>query len=491
MKKKYILTMALFSLSAFLTYAQNEIDVYRYSNIQPEGSARFDAMAGSFGALGIEGASGSINPAGYGRASQSILSASFNGFQTKTLSHFKGEETAFQNFNVRMPNLSATFVKDVSAKGKGLLYTQYSFGLNRIANFNQSFNYKGQQFESLLDVFANTVTGIDPNELYNYAAYTSSLAYQTYAIDPDVNNNYYPRLNAGDMLHNRVVLNSGGINEWYFAFSGNYIDKIYFGASFSYNTLNFAESIVHKETLTDTTLVSLRSFNYQYRYKTKGAGMNVKLGAIYLPNDYIRLGLAIHTPTFYNLTDEYTANMQAVHYDGVYSVDPSFVPNDKFKYRIWTPTRVVGSTAFIIREYGCINLDFEYVNYKWGQLKQSKEQAYATYTYANENAAVKATLVDALNIRIGTEWNIREVFYLRAGYGFYPKGSRTDRAYGPKYSQLISGGFGFRINRVFIDLACKYYSTSSVYYAFQESSANIQTSRLSFNLGVRYKLDYR
>jgi hypothetical protein len=476
---------------AFFAFGQNETDVYRLSNTYVQGSARFDAMGGSFGALGAESGCIGINPAGFGRASVSSFSFGIIGTSVKTTSRFNENTSSMDAFNLRIPNLAGTIVSDVSSSNSGLIYTQISFGMNRIANFNNSFNYSGQQFESLLDVFASGASGIDPNSLYDYQPYTASLAYQTYAIDPDANNNYYPRLNSGDMLHNRTVLNKGGINEFYFAISANYIDKIYFGASISYNTINFSESLVHKETLTDTTGVSLRSFVYQYDYSTKGGGTNLKLGAIFLPTDFLRLGIALHTPTFYQITDESTANMQALHNDGMRTVDPSFIPANKYKYRIWTPTKFVGSLGLVFGDNGCINVDLEYLNYGWGRLKTTNDEAYVDYDYAAENKVVKDQLVDALNIRVGGEWAINNTFFVRGGYGYYPKGDTLARTYGKSYNQTISGGLGFRINRVYIDLSVRYLMQSSVYKAFYESRTELDITNTTFNVGMQYKFDYK
>lgn len=487
---KKILLASVFT-GAFFAFGQNEVDAYRLSNTYVQGSARFDAMGGSFGALGAESGCIGINPAGFGRSSVSAFTFGLSGTSVKTNAHFNGNSSMMDAFKVRVPNLSGTIVKDVSSSNTGLIYTQISFGINRVANFNNSFNYSGQQFESLLDVFAATASGIDPGQLSTAYPYTSSLAYQTYTIDPDANNNYYPRLNSGDVIHNRTVFNKGGINEYYLAISANYLDKIYFGASFSYNTVNFTESLVHKETLADTTGVSLRSFVYQYDYNTKGGGGNVKLGAIFLPTDYIRLGIAIHTPTFYQLTDQYTANMEALHKDGMKTVDPSLIPADRYKYRIWTPAKFVGSLGFVFHDNGCINVDLEYINYAWARLKTTTDGAYASYNYAAENATIKAQMVDALNIRVGGEWAINNTVFIRAGYGYYPKGDTLARSYGKNYNQTISGGLGFRINRIYLDMSVRYLMQSSVYKAFYESRTELNTVNTTFNIGMQYKFDYK
>lgn len=489
MRSKIVLASVF--TGAFFAFGQNEVDVYRLSNTYVQGSARFDAMGGSFGALGAESGCIGINPAGFGRASVSSFSFGVIGTTVKTTSRFNENTSSMEALKVRIPNLAGTIVSDVSSSNSGLIYTQISFGMNRIANFNNSFNYSGQQFESLLDVFASGAAGIDPNTLYDYQPYTASLAYQTYAIDPDANNNYYPRLNSGDVIHNRTVVNKGGINEFYFAISANYIDKIYFGASISYNTINFSESVLHKETLTDTSGVSLRSFVYQYDYTTKGGGTNLKLGAVFLPTDFLRLGVALHTPTFYQLTDESTANMQALHNDGMKTVDPSLIPSDKYKYRIWTPTKFVGSLGLVFGDNGCVNVDLEYLNYGWGRLKTTNDEAYVGYDYAAENKVVKDQLVDALNIRVGGEWAINNTFFVRGGYGYYPKGDTLARSYGKSYSQTISGGLGFRINRVYIDLSVRYLMQSSVYKAFYESRTELDIVNTTFNIGMQYKFDYK
>lgn len=482
--------MASVFTGAFFAFGQNEVDVYRLSNTYVQGSARFDAMGGSFGALGAESGCIGINPAGFGRSSVSSLSFGMSGTSVKTTAQFNANSSSMEAFKVRVPNIAGTIVSDVSSGNSGLIYTQISVGMNRIANFNNTFNYSGQQFESLLDVFASGAGGIDPEELYYYQPYTASLAYQAYAIDPDANNNYFPRLNSGDMIHNRTVLNKGGINEFYLAISANYLDKIYFGASISYNTINFSESVVHKETLTDTSGVSLRSFIYQYDYATKGGGTNLKLGAIFLPADFLRLGIALHTPTFYQITDESSATMEAVHDYGIEKVDPSFVPSDKYKYRIWTPTKVVGSLGLVFGDNGCINVDLEYLNYGWGRLKTTTDEAYVEYNYTAENQIVKDQFMDALNIRVGGEWAINNMFFIRGGYGYYPKGDTLARSYGKSYNQTISGGLGFRFNRVYLDISVRYLTQSSVYKAFFESRTELNVVNTTFNIGMQYKFDY-
>lgn len=486
-----LLLVSVFTGTFFLGNAQNELDAYRYSNTYVQGSARFDAMGGAFGALGAESGCIAINPAGFGKYSTTSVAFGLNSTATKVTSNYYDNSTSFSSVKTRVPNMNAVIVSDVSGGNSGFLYSQVFLGLNRVANFNNSFSYQGQQYESLLDVFCNDANGIAEEDLYYYLPFGASLAYQTYAINPDASGTtYYPDLTSGDMIHNRSVFQRGGINEFYVGLSGNYLDKLLLGISFSYNSLNFYENIAHKETLIETNGVSLRSFMYNTNVRSKGGGASVKIGATLIPTEFIRLGLSIHTPTFYEITDEYYADMSAEHVDGIRYVPTGYEGIGKYKYRIWTPTKLVGSMAFIFGDHGSIGVDAEYMNYGWARIKNTNDEAYASTNYGNTNASIRSNLNGVINLRVGGELVIGSVFFIRGGYGYFPKGNLFIQDYGKKYNQSISGGIGFRLNKMYLDLSARYLMSTSVYYAFQESRVNLDITNLTFNAGIRYKFDY-
>lgn len=500
MKKTHLLVPILFG--TFFTFAQTETDVYRYSNTPVMGSPRFDAMAGSFGALGAESGCVDINPSGFGKYSSSAFNFSVNSTIHTTESTFRGNVNSnstllndrnleLSNAKARLSNLSGVIVTDVSGNTNGFLYTQIFFGVKRVANFNNSFSYEGEQFESLLDVFCNDAYGYYSDELYNELPATASLAYQTYAINPDNSGyNYYPDIAFGNMYHQRTVYQRGGMNEWYGGISTNYLDKLLFGISYSYNSVNYYENIIHKETLMDTTNASLRSFIYDFNTGSRGGGSTFRLGATLTPAEFFRFGAAIHTPTFLEITDTYNADMTTKHEDGNIYVNNYFAYNSTYKYRIWTPMKFIASTAFIFGSNGCVNIDLEYMNYGWARIFSTNDEAYAKFDYSSQNQYIKKELDGVLNLRIGGEFVIANILFLRAGYAMYPKGNQLISDFGSKNNQIISGGIGFRIDRVYLDFSVKQYNATSVYYAFQESRADIKISNTTFNFGIQYKLDY-
>ncbi|MBK7668089.1 MAG: hypothetical protein IPJ32_12595 [Sphingobacteriaceae bacterium] len=70
-------------------------------------------------------------------------------------------------------------------------------------------------------------------------------------------------------------------------------------------------------------LGGFKSMTYNEVYKTTGRGYNLKLGAIYRVNEFLRLGANYQTPTVLNLTDLYSYSMTTV-FDGGDDVSASY-----------------------------------------------------------------------------------------------------------------------------------------------------------------------
>lgn len=122
MKKIRFLFAALFVSSSYLL-AQNEIDIYRAANTFNEGTARFDAMAGSFGALGAESGCARINPAGMARYTNSSFGLTLNGIATSNTANFQNQATTTSDFYSRLSNLNFVFVTDKSLNRQGFLFS--------------------------------------------------------------------------------------------------------------------------------------------------------------------------------------------------------------------------------------------------------------------------------------------------------------------------------------------------------------------------------
>lgn len=467
--------------------AQNELDIYRFSNTINEGSARFEAMGGAFGAIGADPGVARINPAGFGRYSSSSIGFTTGWTQHANTSTFNGTTRTTQLNQFSVPQMHAVYVSDRSRRQQGYLYTQFGIGFNRIANFNRTYQYEGQQFESLLDAFAGQATGIDPLYLSSYYPFSSSLAYETGTMDYD-GMYYTPKLTAGDMWHKRTVTSSGGIHEAYVNYSANYKNKLYLGANVGLQILRYEEQTQHQERLLDTNDVSLRSFDYNYQFSTRGTGANIKLGMIYLPTESFRIGLAFHSLTSFNLTDKASADMTATHSDGVHTVPNSLKPYLDYKYKLNTPARLIASFAYIFKGKGCVNVDLEWTNYGWGQLRPSKDRTYESYDFNYENKAADARFNNTLNVRVGGEYVIMKRFFVRAGYALLPTGDEELENADLNFDQIASTGIGMRINNFSIDCSYKQLFTDRFYEAFGGSRAEFNSNVRSVMLSAVFRL---
>lgn len=460
-----------------ITCAQNENDVLRFSTTDIYGSARFEAMAGSFGALGADFSAIQINPASMGRFSSSHASFSFNNTIVQTTGLYNDVQTQSRNNSFKISNAGAVITNDISARNDGRLFNQITVGYTRLKNFDYNRKYEGQNYYSLLDVFANIGYGIDPADIYSQRPFTTGLAYDTYALDFDPSTGeYVSRLTPGDMYHNREINTSGGIGEFHIGYSENYMNKLYYGVSLGIRRFKYEEDYVHTETLLDTTGVSLRSFDYIHNLSIKGTGYNLKLGLLYLPSDFFRIGFAFESPTIVGLEDNWRANMTATHNYGVESVPEEFVPEGRFEYQLKTPMKLRGSFAYILNYRGAINVDIEMARYNAGKLRP-EGGAFNTqgYNFAVENQEVQNQFRTVLNTRIGFEYMIIKDVFVRAGYALLPQPYKKSIGNLNKPNQTFAGGLGWSINNINLDLSYRQLRLNSEYYAFDPSKSENRT----------------
>ena len=457
------------------SFAQNETDLFRYSKTTYHGTARFEAMGGSFGALGADLSSSQINPAGYGRYSSSQLGLSFYGGLTNNNANFAEKEVMSSKSQAGISNFAVVLTEDISERSTGFLFRQIGFGYNQIESFTNTFNYEGQQFASLLDEFVDQAQGYYPEELNQFFPFSTELAFNTNAIEyNNTSQQFNSLLNNGDMYHQRTVESKGGIGEFFFSYSTNYLNKLYLGGNIGIRKYRYEETYNHTETLTDTSSTPMRSFDYQYNLDTKGLGLNIKLGAIYLVTESFRLGLAFHSTTYSELTDNWSTTFS----DSIIRTPDSMIPFGDYKYKIRNPGRVIGSVAYVFGTKGCINLDVEYLNYRQSHFKPTNDPIYSSNNpdeYDYQNKMADTIFQNALNLRIGAEIVLFPGVYLRGGFGFYGNAFKEIWQAEIGSDLLYSGGLGFKYKKMNFDLAIRYRENTRSYYAFSASKTTISS----------------
>ncbi|MCO6501244.1 MAG: outer membrane protein transport protein [Vicingus serpentipes] len=487
MKGIYLLLISF--VLVILGHGQNEFDVLRYSSNDFYGDARFNAMGGSFGALGANMSSLSINPGGIGvyKSSDFSFTPAFHYNFTESMTPSGGNDFDGKlNFHFGNIGLVGNFKSAGSWES-----VSFAIGYNRTANYSSRISIKSTTDHSFLDTYVgelNATGGIIEDEIGNAFPFSANLGYQAYLVNPT-----FP----DSLLYNHVLDSSknitqitnyqtkGGSGEMYFAFGGNYSDKLYLGALIGIPTVRYVYDRTYIET-PDETDTLLNSFSVNDFVKTSGTGINLKLGLIYKVVDWFRIGAAFHTPTVYALTDNYETTLNSEFKDGsTYSVSS---PYGSFDYIVTTPYRFISSASFVIGEYGVINGDYEIVDYSSAYLREDKSFGSSGADFSTENQNIRNNFQLTQNIRIGTEWRL-DPFRIRAGYR-YLGDPINDQFSVNNNANIYSLGFGIKQDEYYFDMAyaLKTSKTQSSIVAEHNEFAdvNLKDHHISFTLGFRF-----
>ncbi len=484
MKAKNILIIALSLLIGSNIFAQNENDALRYSQMGFSGTARSNAVGGAFGAVGADFSSLSINPAGMAIYKKSEISFTPALYYTKNINSFNGSDAEDYKYSMNLSNFGMVFsaplnhIESDKPKWKSI---QFGFGFNKLANFNNNISIEGNNINgnniksSIADIFIDKANGISPSNLNSYDTY---LAYDCYIINPDSNNNYTSDLQNADLIQRKTMNTKGGMNEWAFSFSGNYNDVLYIGATLGLVGITYKENSQYEEVDRFDSLKYFNNMTIKDNLSTDGSGINLKLGILAQPLKFMRVGAAIHTPTFfYKVEDHYSRTFSA----DIDSTFREFTTDDLvFKYELNTPLRLLGNIAFLINKSGFVSIDYEYTDYSTARMRAND------YTFSQENKNIKSMFTKTHNIRGGIEYNLAPII-LRAGYAYNmtPFKSENLNSY---QRNVISGGFGFRSSKYFVDFTYAYSKSEGKYYLYPGAVSNqtISTNNFMLSMGVKF-----
>ncbi len=498
MKAKIILS-AILTTCIVNVYAQGSADALRFSQVFNGGTARFTSMGGAFGALGGDFGSLTYNPAGLGvyRTSEFTFTPSFKSRSINSTYNGNSLDDSRTRFYFDNVGFVMSF-KPNKSNETGLVNLNLGVGYNRTNDFFSSSLAKGNnENNSIMDYFAGIASNggyyyDDLSQATNYnpftqtsAAWEAIMAWNTYLIDTAVNGGgieYTPALLQGDkVIQQNSVSTTGSAGEYVISLATNFSNKFYLGATLGVQNVVYSNSTVYSEFAyqSNGTLPNgdrFYSMDYKQTFETSGTGYNFKIGGIYKPVDGLRLGLAFHSPTYFNLTDRYSYDMFS---DFLLGTSDSKTPNSRYDYNLETPMKFIGSIAYVYKDLGLLSLDYERVDYSSMRFREGGDG----YNYTNENQNINNSFTGSNNIRVGGEIKAGDIF-LRAGYALYgnpyKSGSLNDKS---TYS-TISGGIGYRSGNFFIDAA--YLRTMSkekyIYYDLRDLSGNLVVNPVSTKL---------
>ncbi len=534
LKRLTFIALLMASMST-TSWAQSVTDVVRYSNRDLVGTARYMSMGGAFNALGGDITTLSQNPAGIGvyRSSEIAATISLGGVKTSSLDGFSGGNLNYNKFNGGVNNFGyvGTFM---TGKSRGLISFNVGFAYNRQAGERRNYGVAQAGMQSALsDYIADrtNVWGGSPDDLIipekvdrydpfydSGAPWLSILGYNAYAINAyDNGDGYvYEGLYAGQgaaVDGELIVEEKSRIDEYTFNVGGNISNKVYWGLAVGIMDLSFDQRMYYDEYYYDGQgdLGTLRLDNI---LNTSGTGVNLKAGLIVKPTNFLRLGVAVHTPTWYKISEDFGANMRTFDVPG----EPGeivnrdiFTPSDYYQYKLRTPWKYQFGAAVVLGRSAILSVDYNLENYSISRLSDTSG---SDRIFEATNFDLQNQLTTEHTVKVGLEYRVTPQLSMRLGYanqmGIYTDMVKDNRSEiytsgtVPNYaidkgSQFYTGGIGYRFGNFFADAAFVWKNNQQdVYmmptvpdgvggYFVKSSPTEVKTSSYRFVITGGYK----
>lgn len=527
MKSKYTLFMVSALGMASVASAQTQYDAFRLSENELNGTARFVGMGGAMGALGADISVMGTNPAGIGLFRGHDLSTSFSFNSTHVKSDFNGTSMKEKKNQMSFDQIGFVYSTKIGNK-TALRYFNFGFNYHKSNNLNKLFSVGGlldglSQTNQIANMIGGAVSDIgEIDNIYNYGVkgheklpnpydpvnsnypYLGVMGVRTELVAVGDNNTLKGWNGDGNYYHSRE---EGGIQQYDFNVSFNVQDKMFFGLTLGVYDVDYRRTTHYSEDIFDQNpefqQPHIGYYELNNTFRTSGTGTNLKLGAIFRPIDdsAFRFGVAIHTPTWYRLTDIYNSNVYSemsyqVKNEAGEVVTKDFNANELISdyvggevlqdYRLTTPWKFNVNLGTVFGGIMAVGAEYEYTDYSSAKLYYSDG-----YEMSNQNQYLSEDLKGVHTLRLGMETKLTSCFSVRAGYNFSSQAfketaykalnwndMRTDTEYNNKFSQnTVTVGLGYRGRLFYADFAYKYNLYKSDFYSF--SDINLQAAKLT------------
>ena len=549
MLKKNIIMVGALCL-ALGAGAQNAYDAERVFSNELNGTARFVGMGGAMSALGGDMSVMGTNPAGIGIFRSNDASVSFGLNNTSTVSRFNGTQMKEDRTKASLDQLGFVYTYKIG-NTTSLRYVNFGFNYHKSKNFNRLFsmggaldglsqswqlaedlNYvgiNGNDFDAMLD------DNVNPYRNKNLSDYPilSIMGVRTGVVDwnPEYDANYtgndnvrkIPVLGWDGDRNNFYSEEKGGISQYDFSIAFNVEDRVYLGATLGIYDIVYDRFSTYTEDLigyqpTDGSddgiyaipvegdrVVSNGGYTLDNYYRLEGSGVDLKLGVILRPFEEspFRLGLSVHTPTWYELTEMTNANLSSKieAFNGnsysEYLRDYLGQEYTTYDYRLSTPWKFNVSAGTTLGGLIALGAEYEYADYSTSKLEDLEGFELG------EQDTVEKFLKGVSTFRVGMETCITPSFSIRAGYNHSSALFKED-AYSllslyrtstdfnnVKAKDAVTFGLGYRGNAFYADMALKYDMYKSDFYAFDDinlpkTEVDNERLQLIFTLGTRF-----
>lgn len=496
--------------------AQETYDNAQLASKDLNGTARYVGMGGAMEALGADISTIGTNPAGIGMFRRGMVAGSF-GFNTQQ------DAKSFGNANkTNMSFDQAGFVYSMRSGRHSML--NFGFNYTKSKNFDQILTAAGRlnnASQNKLSAMKNAngvYTLQDKNNglvsnsgAYSQADYLYSnvlFNHKDFENPNDPNNASLSNVDKGVIINDQTGLpvyynatgydfgrsTTGYIGQYDFNVSGNSNDRFYWGFTVGIYDVHYNGSSLYSESLVDGGK-AIGDVAMNDERKITGTGFDVKAGLIFRPAEEspFRVGLYVHTPTWYDLTTRnYTVldnNTKPVEAYGSSDYGKS---SESYDFKFYTPWRFGVSLGHTVGNYLALGATYEYADYTTNDIRVNDggEVDYwgNYYETSSRDEAMKQNIKNSLKgvhtVKLGMEFKPEKNFAVRLGYNYqsamYNKNGFKDgslESYGTYYASTtdytnwkdthrFTAGVGYNYGKFSFDLAYQYSQTNGDFYPF-------------------------
>lgn len=528
MKSNRILAICMMMISVGGLKAQTTIyDANRWMGSDLNGTARFVGMGGAMGALGGDITTMGTNPAGIGiyRSNDVMLSFGFDSTGAKangvSQDKFHGSfDNAGFVFATKIGNTTALRYANVgfnyrkmksfnkSMLMNGVFNTSQTVQMANMLNFDSYGNYAPLMEEALRSDAAFQNPKLPWLGIMGYNAYLANPFYE--APDEDGNeffDGYDPHFVAGDAISQSYrSKEKGGIHSFDLNGALNFYDRFYIGATLGLYTVDYDRTSVYDEDFTDKDGNGQGGYTLGNDFWVNGSGVDFKLGFILRPieSSSFRIGAAIHTPTYFSLTEH---NRAYIDYDLGPEKRGITRPYDshgretegEYDYKLVTPWKFNVSMGYTIGSSVALGVEYEYSDRTAAKMKDPEG------IELGQTEDIKAMMKAVHTLRAGAEFKLAPEFSFRLGYNHITAPMKSDAfKYLPVYSMRTDTefsnpgainnytlGFGYRGSNFYVDMAYILNTYKEDFYAFDSldlPKTNVTNSnhKVLLTLGMRF-----
>ncbi len=489
-----------------------------FAQTGPTGSARFIGIGGQYSSLGGDVSSISGNPAGLGFYTRSEFSFSPGVSLGATSSTFGGGSattSSVSNFN--LANLSIVFAGN-EPQYKGAWRGSFGIGYTRNSSLGNSVAFSGNSGSSITDSFAERATSeqISPDDLQdglfidapNYY-YSSDAYYWSFLLQPRIGTSplQFDGVEATKLAptQNYLFSSTGRTSQWTLSYGGTANEKLYLGFSLGIPSFSYETKSTLKENVTNYDAIS--SVEYSKILSTSGSGLNLTGGFVYRPNETIRFGGSITTPTWYSVDGTYSSSVLTtidaskiggiplsnyfattqtnilsklsnlgygiVQKNGAYYATKAprvNIAENVENYNMTNPFKANLGASIFFGKKGFISADAEYVNYRGIRFYTDMDDQGLISNLKGAEAEVKSIYQNVWNLKLGGEFRATQHVSLRAGYGYYGSPYNETKIFSGSSkpnvnlgTQSLSAGIGYKNNSFHLDLGFVHSTTDQIY----------------------------